>query len=140
FADLWPMARGHRRGHDGMSHPLPVLVPRRRIAEVAERIDRDGRVLVALDEATVVAAVDRLVGEEGIESLAVCLLWSCRNADHERRVRELVHARHPTLHVSCSAELFPVIREYERMTATVLNAYTWRSFSVFLDAVEERLA
>src|SRR5437667_1604876 len=54
FADLWPMARGHRRGQDGMSHPLPVLVPRRRIAEVAERIDRDGRVLVALDEATVV--------------------------------------------------------------------------------------
>ena len=47
---------------------------------------------------------------------------------------------YPTLHVSCSADLFPVMREYERMTATVLNAYTWRAFSIFLDAVESRLA
>src|SRR5262249_47945815 len=45
FGDLWPMARGHRRGIDGMNHPLPTLVPRRRIAEIPERVDRDGRVL-----------------------------------------------------------------------------------------------
>jgi N-methylhydantoinase A len=140
FADLWPMARGHRRGIDGMSHPLPVLVSRRRIGEVTERIDRDGRVLVPLDEAAALATVDRLIRDEGVESLAVCLLWSCRNVDHELRLRDLIHARHPALHVSCSADLFPVIREYERMTASVLNAYTWRSFSAFLDAVRERLA
>jgi N-methylhydantoinase A len=139
FGDLWPMARGHRRGIDGMSHPLPVLVPRRRIAEVAERIDRDGRILLPLDEAGAVAAVDRLVGDEGVESLAVCFLWSCRNPAHERRVRELVAARHPSLHVSCSAELFPVLREYERMTAAVLNAYGWPSCSAFLDVVAARL-
>jgi N-methylhydantoinase A/oxoprolinase/acetone carboxylase beta subunit len=42
FGDLWTMARGHRRGIDGMSHPLPTLVPRRRVAEVTERVDRDG--------------------------------------------------------------------------------------------------
>ncbi len=140
FADLWPMARGHRLGRDGMSHPLPTLVPRRRIAEVDERVDRDGRVLVPLDETATARAVDRLVGEEGAESVAVCLLWSFRNPDHERRVAAIARARHPRLHVSCSAELFPVIREYERMTTTVLNAYTWRAFSTFLDAVEARLA
>ena len=140
FADLWPMARGHRLGIEGMNHPLPVLVPRRRIAEVPERVDRDGRVLVPLDEDAVARALDRLVREEGIESLAVCLLWSFRNPAHEERVRAIAAARHPALHVSCSAALFPVIREYERMTTTVLNAYTARACAAFLDAVESRLA
>src|SRR5262245_60375170 len=140
FGDLWPMARGHRLGIDGMSHPLPRLVPRRRIAEVDERVDRDGRILVPLDEAGATAAIDRLVREEGAESLAVCLLWSFRNPAHERRVAALARARHPGVHVSCSAELVPVIREYERMTTTVLNAYSWRACAEFLDAVEGRLA
>jgi N-methylhydantoinase A len=140
FGDLWPMARGHRLGIDGMSHPLPTLVPRRRIAEAPERIERDGRVLLPLDEGAVAAALERLVVEERIESLAVCLLWSFRNPAHEERVRAIARERHPGLHVSCSAELFPVIREYERMTTTVLNAYTWRACSAFLDAVESRLA
>jgi N-methylhydantoinase A len=140
FGDLWPMARGHRLGIDGMSHPLPTLVPRRRIAEVPERVDREGRVLLPLDERAVAGALERLVVEERIESLAVCLLWSFRNPAHEARVRAIARERHPGLHVSCSAELFPVIREYERMTTTVLNAYTWRACSAFLDAVESRLA
>jgi N-methylhydantoinase A len=70
----------------------------------------------------------------------VCFLWSFRNPAHERRVQAIARALQPRLHVSCSADLFPVMREYERMTATVLNAYTWRAFSVFLDAVESRLA
>ena len=140
FGDLWTMARGHRLGIDGMSHPLPTLVPRRRIAEVPERIDRDGVVLMPLDERAVAMALDRLVGEEGIESLAVCFLWSFRNPSHEESVRAIAGRRHPALHVSCSADLFPVIREYERMTTTVLNAYSWRACSAFLDAVETRLA
>ena len=49
FTDLWTMARGHRLGVDGMSHPLPMLVPRRRVAPVRERIDRDGQILVLED-------------------------------------------------------------------------------------------
>jgi N-methylhydantoinase A len=139
FGDLWPMARGHRRGIDGMNHPLPTLVPRRRIAEIPERVDRDGRVLVPLDETAALAAVDRLVTDEHVEALAVCLLWSFRNPAHEERVRALVSARHPGLHVSCSSALCPVMREYERMTTTVLNAYTARACAAFLDAVEARV-
>ena len=139
FTDLWTMARGHRLGVEGMSHPLPMLVPRRRVAPVRERIDRDGQILVPLDEDDVVAALDRLVGQEGIEALAVCLLWSFRNPVHERRVAAIAAERHPALQVSCSADLFPVIREYERMTATVLNAYTSRAGAAFFDAVEGRL-
>src|SRR5262245_23073368 len=140
FADLWPMARGHRLGRDGMSVPLPTFLPRHRIGEAPERIDRSGQVLVPLDEAAVERALDRLVGDEGVESLAVCLLWSFKNPAHERRVADLARARHPALHVSCSTDLFPVIREYERMTTTVLNAYAARALATFLDAVETRLA
>src|SRR2546426_10781197 len=72
FADLWPMARGHRLGVNGMSRPLPTLVPRRRIAEVRERIDRDGAVLVPLDEGSVLAAADRLVRPEGVQRPPGC--------------------------------------------------------------------
>jgi len=139
FADLWPMARGHRLGREGMSVPLPTFLPRRRIAEVPERVDRTGRVLVPLDEAAAVQALDHLVEAEGVDSLAVCLLWSFRHPAHERRVAALARARHPGLHISCSTDLFPVIREYERMTTTVLNAYTGRALASFLDAVEARL-
>ena len=140
FADLWPMARGHRVGVHGMSRPLPTLVARRRIAEVRERIDRDGTVLVPLDDAGVARALDRLIGEEGVESLAVCLLWSFRNPAHERRVAALARRRFPDLPVACSADLAPVLREYERMTATVLSAYTTRSCAAFLDELGTRLA
>jgi N-methylhydantoinase A len=95
FGDLWPMARGHRLGIEGMNHPLPVLVPRRRIAEVPERVDRDGRVLLSLDDRAVEDALDRLVRDEGVESLAVCLLWSFRNPAHEEHVRAIASVRHP---------------------------------------------
>src|SRR5262249_54869621 len=85
FADLWPMARGHRLGVDGMSHPLPVLVPRRRIGEVRERVDRDGRVLVALDEAQVAATLDRLVLAEGARALAGSPPWAFPPPAHHRQ-------------------------------------------------------
>src|SRR5438093_1179496 len=116
------------------------IVARRRIAEVRERVDREGTVLVPLGESGVVSALERLVGEEGVESLAVCLLWSFRNPAHERRVAAIVRERYPDLPVSCSADLVPVVREYERMTATVLSAYATRSCAAFLDELEARLA
>lgn len=139
FGDLFTMARGHRLGRDGMSHFLPEIVPRERVAEVPERIDAAGRVLLALDRDAAARAIARLVEEEAVEALAVCLLWSCRNPVHEIEIARLVRERHPELFVSLSTEVFPVIREYERMTATVLNAYSWRSFSTFMDQMEQGL-
>jgi N-methylhydantoinase A len=69
-----------------MSVPLSTLVARRRVAEVDEWIDRDGRAFVPLDEVQAHGAVRRLVEEEGVESLAICLLRSFRKPAHERRV------------------------------------------------------
>ncbi|MGH7859659.1 MAG: hydantoinase/oxoprolinase N-terminal domain-containing protein, partial [Candidatus Binatia bacterium] len=76
FGDLFTMARGHRIGRDGMSDFLPEIVPRERVAEVPERIDARGEVLLALDREAARRAIARLVEDEGIEALAVCLLWS----------------------------------------------------------------
>jgi N-methylhydantoinase A len=139
FGDLLRMARGHRLGREGMSVPLPEIVPRTAVAEIAERVDGQGHVLVPLDERDVEAAVRRLVERERIEALAVCFLWSFRNPDHERRAGAAARRACPSLFVTCSADVFPVIREYERLMTTVLNAYTWRSFSRFMDALEGEL-
>lgn len=136
FGDLLRIARGHRLGQDGMSVPLPEIVSRRAVEEIIERVDGRGVVLVPLDERDVERAVRRLVEEERIEALAVCLLWSFQNPAHEKRVREIAQRLYPKLFVSCSAEVFPVIREYERLMTTVLNAYTWHSFSAFMDSLE----
>ncbi|HUE39192.1 MAG TPA: hydantoinase/oxoprolinase family protein, partial [Candidatus Binatia bacterium] len=140
FADLFTIARGHRLGQNGMSVPLPDLVPRERVAEVAERIDSNGRILLGLDAKAARRTIRRLVADERIEALAICLLWSCRNAAHEIALERIVRELDPRLFVTRSSEVFPVVREYERMTATVLNAYCWQSFSTFLGQIERGLS
>jgi N-methylhydantoinase A len=100
----------------------PPLVPRRRRREVTERLDRDGQVVEPLDEVSVVGALQALLSG-GIDSLAICLLHSCANGDHERRVREIAERLAPELPVSLSSEVLPEIGEYERTSTTVINAY-----------------
>jgi N-methylhydantoinase A len=100
--------------------PKP-LVPRYLRMEVDERIAADGTVEKALDEASVAAAIDRLKAE-GVESVAVCLLNSYVNAEHERRIGELLRETGDWT-VSLSYEILPEIREYERTSTTVVNAY-----------------
>jgi N-methylhydantoinase A len=100
----------------------PPLVPRRRRREVIERLDRDGEVVEALDEASVVSAVRSLLSD-GVESLAICLLHSYASGRHERRVREITEGLAPELPISLSSEVLPEIGEYERTSTTVINAY-----------------
>ena len=90
--------------------------------EVSERLDERGRIEIALDEADVERAVDQLLAED-IEVLAVCLLHSYVNPAHERRVREIAKARAPELLVCISSDVLPEIKEYERTSTTVINAY-----------------
>ncbi len=100
----------------------PPLVERRRRREVVERLDRHGCIVESLDETYVREALEALAAE-GIESLAVCLLHSYANPDHELRVREIVTRQAPELPISLSCEVLPEIGEYERMSTTVINAY-----------------
>ncbi|MBV9542757.1 MAG: hydantoinase/oxoprolinase family protein [Chloroflexi bacterium] len=100
----------------------PPLVPRRRRREILERLDHTGNVVEPLDEASVERTL-RLLLEDGIESLAICLLHSYANAAHEQRAREIAETLAPELPISLSCEVLPEIGEYERMSTTVINAY-----------------
>ena len=103
-------------------HPEP-LVPRDRIIEVKERIGPGGEVRVPLELEGVAEAVERLIARDGITSLAICLLHSYANADHEERLEDYLDERFPDLSVTRSSTVLPRFREYERMSTTVISAY-----------------
>jgi N-methylhydantoinase A len=100
----------------------PPLVDRRLRVEVDERVNAQGGVDRPLDEASVERAVTCLVGE-GVEAIAVCLLHSYLNPAHELRVKAIAQRLAPGITLSVSAEVLPVINEYERTSSTVINAY-----------------
>ena len=115
------------------------LVPIERTYGVAERIDSDGDVVVALDEAAVAAAADALVAA-GVDTIAIAFLWSVRNDAHERRAREIVAERAPGVFVTISSEISKAVGEYERFVATLINSYVGPVTSTYLHGVQDRLA
>ncbi|PZG41506.1 hydantoinase, partial [Spongiactinospora gelatinilytica] len=117
--------------------PAP-LVPRSLRLEVTERVDRDGSVVVPMDEREVREHLRHLVAE-GVTALAVSLLWSFRNPAHERRIRELAHEVAPGLYVTLSSELTPRIREFARAATTIMNAQVGPALRAYLDPLEGRL-
>ncbi len=118
----------------------PPLVPRELRFEVDERVAATGEVVRPLDEAQL-AAILREVAAAGVESVAVCLLFSFLHPDHERRVGELARAAlGPGVHVSLSVDVLPEYREYERTAATVINAFVAPLMSRYLARLAGRLA
>jgi N-methylhydantoinase A len=118
--------------------PRPIVERRLRL-EVTERLGAAGEVVVPLDEASVAAALDLIAGD-GAEAVAVCLLHSYRNPAHERRVGELVRARLPDIYLSLSVDVLPEIREYERTSTTVINAYVGPIVEGYLGSLTARIA
>src|SRR3954451_14444256 len=100
----------------------PPLVERRLRVEVDERVNAQGGIDRPLNEASVERAVRFLVAER-VEAIAVCLLHSYLNPAHELRVKEIAAYLAPGISLSVSAEVLPVINEYERSSTTVINAY-----------------
>lgn len=98
------------------------LAPRKLRAEVAERMDATGRVITPLDEAGLVAAAQGLV-DAGASSIALVFLHSYANPAHERRALEVLADAFPGISLSGSIDVAPEIREYERTSTTVCNAY-----------------
>src|SRR5436190_3461197 len=117
--------------------PKPVVERRHRF-EVTERLAADGSVLVPLDPASVERALDGALGA-GAEAIAVCLLHAYLNPAHERLIADIVKSRAPGLPVSCSADVVPEYREFERFSTTVLNAYLQPLMDAYLSGLEERL-
>ena len=116
------------------SKPTP-LVPRRHRVEVDERIAADGSVVKPLDEPSLERAVEQLVAD-GIEAVAICFINSYRNAAHERQAEAFIKSRHPDLPVSASYAVLPEIKEYERTSTTVVNAYLLSAMRDYLDRLE----
>ncbi|MHB8619170.1 MAG: hydantoinase/oxoprolinase family protein [Chloroflexota bacterium] len=141
FIDVLDMGRC-QRPREGMYDlsvdSPPPLVPRDLRRAVRERIDRDGSVVVPLDERTAVDAVDLLKGQR-VEAIAISLLWSLANPAHERRVAEIVAERFPGAPVSISSDIAPEFREYERTSTTVLNAYLQPVTTAYVDSLSARL-
>ena len=101
--------------------PIEPLVPRRHIIEVDARMAQDGHVVAEVDVGALERAVDQLDGD--IEGFAVCLLNAHVDSRHERAVAAAIEARRPGRQCSLSTDLWPEVREYERATVAVLNAY-----------------
>jgi len=117
--------------------PQPI-VPKRLIRGVSERVDCFGEVVAPLNEAEAEAAIRALVAE-GVQAIAVCFLWSFRNPAHELRVREMVRRLAPEVFVTCSVDIAPKWGEYERVTATALNAYLGPVMSGYLARLDKTL-
>ncbi|GAC66854.1 hydantoinase/oxoprolinase family protein [Gordonia soli] len=114
------------------------LVHKRHALEVTERIDRDGRVVVALDEDEVRVAVRSLL-DQGITAIAVSLLWSFRNPAHEQRIREIVQEIDPTVFVALSSEVSPRIREFARNATTIMSTQIGPGLRDYLGELEGQL-
>ena len=125
--------------YDLFYEKLPPLVPPRLTEEVRERVLFDGSVHVPFDEASARTATERLAAH-GVESAAVCLLFSFRNGDHERRILELFAELAPQIDVSLSCDVAPEIREYYRLSTAVVNAYLNPLVRRYIDALARRLA
>lgn len=121
----------------GAEYPDPI-VPRELRGELAERIDYRGEVLLAPSDDDI-AKVVLALKQRGAEAVAVCLLHSFRNPEHEQRVRAVAGRVAPELCVSLSSEVIAEIREYERTVATVLNAYVMPMVGDYLGRIEAGL-
>jgi len=142
FRDVIEMRRGLRDLDVSMFNifvpPYRPLVPRRWRLGVPERIRHTGEVLTPLDEGAVRAAARKLK-DDGVESVAVCFLYSFVRPDHERRAAEICEEVFGEGRVTCSHEILPVWREFERFSTTTVSAYVAPLVAGYLDSLVERL-
>lgn len=141
FGDTLYTARVHRWGEIDLSQlrALPQIVPRERIAEIRERVDRNGRIVVPIAEAAVEDVVRAMVEEGAVEVFAISFLWSFVNPLHEQLAARVIRRLYPNVAVSLSSEVFPGIREYERTNTTVIDAFLAPGVRKYLDGLEEYL-
>ena len=133
FADVLAIGRQNRPDLYTLVPQKPApLVPRRWRLTIAERITATGTILQPFDPASLEPLL-RLLAAEQIESVAVCLLFSFLRPDHEQAVARAIAARLPHIaNISLSSDILPEYREYERTSATVINAYVAPLMSRYL--------
>lgn len=118
--------------------PNPPLVPRRNRLVVTEKVDYQGKVASPLNEQEV-RDIARIFKKRAIEAVAVCFINSFMNPEHERRAKGILERELPSAYICCSSEVFPELREFERMSTTVVNAYLGPILDRYLDSLTARL-
>ena len=142
FADVLEIGRQMRTDiyELELEPETPVfLAPGARRAEVIERISSEGEILKPLDEASLRHAIATL-RTEGVNSIAVCFLFSFLNPIHERRVRDIIEVEYPDISVSLSSDVDPAFREYERTVVTAFDAYTKPVLRDYLSELDSALS
>ena len=138
FRDLLEIGRQMRPSlYDMMAEKPPILVPRRLRKEVPERIRFDGFVETKLDMQGLRKAADDLA-EEGVEAVAICFLYGFLNSRHEKAAKEAVQGAIKGF-VSASHEVAPEFREFERLSATVVNAFLGPVMKRYIERLSDRL-
>ena len=111
------------------------LIPREQCIAIHERIGADGSVILPLDKESVDRAIEKALNQN-VEGIVVGFLNSYKNASHELQVKELILKQAPQLAVTCSSEIWPEIREYERTIIAVINAYVSPKMNRYLGSLE----
>ena len=139
FRDIYEIGRVNRPDAYNLFFSKHVpLVPRSQRYEVSERLRADGSLHKPLDEEGV-RTLARKLKAQGIEAVAVLLLHSYRNPDHERRVKAILQEEIPGAFVTASHELSQEYREFERVSTAVANAYVGPRVSAYLGELEQHL-
>lgn len=137
--DVLEMREGLKDDRYNMRLPAPApLVPRFLRLGVRERIKPDGSIHTKLDNTSLDEAINKL-REEKVTSVAVCYLHAYKEPKHEQETKQILEAKLPGVSVSISSEVFPEIKEYERVSTTVVNAYVRPIVENYLNRLEERL-
>lgn len=138
FRDVLEIARTDRPDmYDMLYQKPPLLVPRYLRLEVKERMNARGEVLCPLDESSAIRALETFK-QEGVRSIAVCLLHSYANPQHEAELQALIAKRYPEATVSVSHTISKEYYEYERTVSTVVNAYIKPLLETYVAGLEKR--
>lgn len=139
FRDTLGIRFGIRETPYDLSVPQPdTLCPRYLRMPVHERMNSEGAPVVPLNEGDVLRACAEFK-KQGVEAVAVCFLWSFSNPAHEKRATEICREQLPDVYVCASHEIQPEIREYWRMSTTVINAYVGPKLSSYLKHLSQSL-
>lgn len=117
--------------------PKP-LIERRFRREIDERIGAKGEIVNRINEENVKKEIDQLVGE-GVESIAICFINSYINPEHEKIAERIVREHYPDISISCSYQVLPEMKEYERTSTTAVNAYLLPKVNKYLNRLQDGL-
>ena len=139
FRDTIEIRRNYKEAAFDIHLKAPhQIVPRRRRFGVTERIDYSGNIVKPLNEGEVREVVSKLA-EDGVDSIAVCFLFSFLNPTHELRTRELIRDQLPDVQIALSSEVLPQVREFERLSTTLVDAYVTPGLSRYLSSLDNQL-